>query len=587
MSTPTPRRRALGWAAKVTAGAGISLLATLALPSVGCRGGLPRPLEAAGTDEGSPRRGGVLRLSSFGDIRGLDPANIADGLVSTLHQLLFAGLVDFDERGEIVPRLAERFVRSDDGTVYTFFLRKGVVFHDGELLHADDVKRSIERALHPSAPNPYASFFGSIRGYKAFSEGKTDSLEGVRVEGDLAVSITLDAPDSTFLPLLAMQVLRPVCKSTGARYRDGAPPCGAGPFKLAKGGYVRGQSVTLERHDAYYEPGKPYLDGVVFQFGVSPSSAKHKFLTGELDTLRDMTQGDILAFTRDPTWAPLATYERERQIMGEAMNTELAPFDDVEVRRAVACVLDRSHYELVKPVTLRAAPRAIPPGTPGYDANDPGQPTSLTEALEHMRRAGYPYDPITKTGGYPHVVPYTTYRQGVSEYTAQVFAQEVAKIGIRVDIRLVSYPAYLAQIGRRKKVAVGPWGWSEDYPDAIDFLESMFHSKGIADEDASNVSFYSNPTFDGLVDRARRELDPSRRRELVARAVRQVYDDAPFAFAYSVRFVDVRQPYLRGYTPHAVWPRNVAFAWLDRKTKGSLAGRDPRLVSPLGSLVGP
>ena len=59
-----------------------------------------------------------------------------------------------------------------------------------------------------------------------------------------------------------------------------------GPFKLAKGGYVRGQSVTLERHDAYYEPGKPYLDGVVFQFGVSPSSAKHKFLTGELDTLR-------------------------------------------------------------------------------------------------------------------------------------------------------------------------------------------------------------------------------------------------------------------------------------------------------------
>jgi ABC-type transport system substrate-binding protein len=115
----------------------------------------------------------------------------------------------------------------------------------------------------------------------------------------------------------------------------------------------------------------------------------------------------------------------------------------------------------------------------------------------------------------------------------------------------------------------------------------LFHSKGIADEDASNVSFYSSPTFDGLVDRAKRELDPSRRRELVGRAVRQVYDDAPFAFAYSVRFVDVRQPYLRGYTPHAVWPRNVAFAWLDRKARTSLSGREPRLVSPLGSLVGP
>jgi ABC-type transport system substrate-binding protein len=525
-------------------------------------------------------------MSSFGDIRGLDPANIADGLVSTLHQLLFAGLVDFDDKGEVVPRLAERFERSADGLTYRFYLRKGVLFHDGTELTADDVKRSIERALHPSAPNPYASFYASIRGYDAFAAKTTEDLEGVRVDGTYVVSIALVAPDSTFLPLLAMHVLRPVCKSGGKRYTDTFHPCGTGPFKLPEGGWVRGQSVSLVRHDGYFEPGKPYLDGVVFTVGMTISAAKYKFLNGELDTLRDLTQADILAFQRDPRWEPQTAYDRERQIMGEAMNTELPPFDNVEVRRAVAAALDRTHYEKVKPTTLRAATQPIPPGTPGFDASVKGQTYDLGAALEHMKRAGYPYDPATKTGGYPHVIPYYTYRQGVSEYTAQIFAQEVAKIGLRIELRLVNYPTYLAQIGRRGKVPVGPWGWSEDYPDAIDFLESMFHTKGIADEDASNVSFYASPTFDALVDRAKRELDPGRRKDLVSEAVTKLCEDAPFAFAYSVRFFDVHQGYVRAYHQHPVWPRDVAFSWLDRTR--STSAHAARLVpgrSPLAGLA--
>lgn len=591
--TPRPRLT-LTLASATSVGASLLLLASLAAPVsvAGCAGGLPPPLPAESPENAPPRRGGTLRMSSFGDIRGLDPANIADGLVSTLHQLLFAGLVDFDDHGEVVPRLAERYERSSDGRTYRFFLRKGVLFHDGTELLADDVKRSIERALHPSAPNPYASFFASIRGYDAFAAKKTEDLEGVRVEGTYVVSITLVEPDSTFLPLLAMQILRPVCKSGGRRYTDTFHACGAGPFKLPEGGFLRGQSVTLVRHDGYYEAGKPYLDSIVFSFGVTISAAKYKFLNGDLDTLRDLTQGDVLAFQRDPRWTPYAAYDRERQIMGEAMNTELAPFDNVEVRRAVAAALDRSHYEKVKPTTLRAATQPIPPGTPGYDASLKGQEHDLAAALEHMKRAGYPYDPVTKTGGYPKTIPYYTYRQGVSEYTAQVFAQEVAKIGLRIELRLVNYPTYIAQIGRRGRVPVGPWGWSEDYPDAIDFLESLFHTKGIADEDASNVSFYRSPSFDGLVDAAKRELEPGRRKDLISRAVTKLCEDAPFAFAYSVRFYDVHQGYVRNYHVHPVWPLDVSFAWLDRGTSNASARTHADLGramspshSPLGSLL--
>jgi ABC-type transport system substrate-binding protein len=562
-----------------------AVAAWLAAASTGCSGELPAPLPAAHPDDPTPRRGGTVRTSTFGDIRGLDPANIADGLVSSMHQLLFAGLVDFDERGAVVPRLAERIDAAPDGLQYRFTLRRGVLFHDGTELTADDVKRSVERALHPSAPNPYSTFYSSIFGYDDFANKRREDLAGVTVEGSHVVTFRLSQPDSTFLPLLAMQPLRPVCKSAGRRFTDDFLACGAGPFKLAEGGWVRGQSLTLVRHDGYYEPGKPYLDRVVFTFGMTLSTSKYKFTHGELDALRDLTQGDVLRFAADPRWRPLGEYERERQIMGEAMNTEVAPFDNVEIRRAVAAAIDRRHYEAVKPSLLRAANQPIPPGTPGYDPGQAGQQTDLAQALEHMRRAGYPYDPVTKTGGYPHVIPYYTYRQGASEYTAQVFQQEVAKIGLRIELRLVNYPTYLAQIARRRQVAIGPWGWSEDYPDAIDFLDSLFHSRSIADEDANNVSFYSNPRFDALVDSAKRELEPKRRARLVSEAVDLVCDEAPFAFAYTVRFYEVHQPYLRGYRPHPVWARDVSSAWIDRAMAGATRGA---VVGPgaLGSLFG-
>lgn len=283
----------------------LALVATLGAAAAGCSDDLPAPLPVAHPDDATPRRGGTVRTSTFGDIRSLDPANIADGLVSSMHQLLFAGLVDFDENGKVVPRLAERIDASPDGLHYRFTLRRGVLFHDGTELTADDVKRSVERALHPSAPNPYSTFYASIVGYNDFTQKRTEDLAGVVVEGSHVVSFRLTEPDSTFLPLLAMQPLRPVCKSAGRRYRDDFLACGAGPFKLLEGGWVRGQSLTLVRHDGYYEPGKPYLDRVVFTFGMTLSTSKYKFMNGDLDALRDLTQGDVLRFAPTLAGVPL------------------------------------------------------------------------------------------------------------------------------------------------------------------------------------------------------------------------------------------------------------------------------------------
>jgi ABC-type transport system substrate-binding protein len=267
------------------------------------------------------------------------------------------------------------------------------------------------------------------------------------------------------------------------------------------------------------------------------------------------------------------------------MNTEIAPFDNVEVRRAVAAAIDREHMRLIRPGNLRAANLPIPPAVPGANPKLRGQSYDYEAALEHMRKAGYPYDPKTGQGGWPHPVKYVIYRQGLSEYTVQLLAQDLAKIGIRLDVQVVNYPSYLAITHRRGKAAMTQYGWQQDYPDPSDFLDPLFHSRAINDEDTNNLAFYKNPRLDALLDRAKRELDPAARQRLYDEAQEIVCDEAPWAFTYYYRWYDAHQPYVRGYKPHSVWTHHVSFSWLDRGS-GAQAGLFAAPPSTLAAVLG-
>lgn len=541
---------------------GLLAVALALLPA--CSRELPAPIPAAHDETAPPGRGGTLRIATFGDIRSIDPATLSDGLAPTIDVLLYAGLVDYDARGEVRGDLAERWEIADEGRRVRFFLREGARFHDGEEVTAEDVKRSAERALHPTTPNPYASFYESIDGYDDYAKGKAEELRGVAVEGRYVVSFTLRAPDATFLPVMALMPLRPVCKSAGSRYKDDFHACGAGPFKLARGGWERGRQITVTRHERYHRPGLPRLDAVEMTFLVHVATERFKFERGEIDVLRDFLQPDLLRYQADARWTPFGEYEPERQIGGEAMNVETPPFDRVEVRRAVAAAIDREQIRLVKSSNLRPAFQAVPPGVPGHNASLRCQEHDLSRALEHMRRAGLAYDPATGAGGWPEPIPYLVYRQGLPEFTAQVLAQQLAKIGLRLEVRVVNYATFIALRGRRGRSPFGPGMWTQDYPHPADFLEPLFHTKSINPEDSNNWSFYSNARLDDALDRAKRELDPARRQSLYDDAQQIVCDDAPWAFTYAYRWYTQRQPYVRGYRTHPMWTHDLVDTFLDR-----------------------
>jgi len=570
------------WIRKRTEPAAVAALAALAWLACACREPPPSPIAAAGNP--APVRGGELHLASFGDIKSLDPAVASDSLTDEAIQLMFAGLVDFDDQGRVVPDLAERFERSDDGLVYRFFLRPNLFFQDGSPLRAEDCKRSIERALHPDTPSSYSLFYDRIVGFDDFQSRKRDHLAGVVVEGERVLAVHLREPDATFLPAFAMQALRPVCPSAGDRYDDAWQPCGAGPFELAS--WDKGRRLRLVRFDKWWEPGKPYLDAITYSYGMNVVTERYKLEQGDLDIDRELSLPDTFRYQNDPRWKPLGAYDGIPSINGEEMNVEMPPFDNVEVRRAVAAAIDRDELRLLKTSALVPLYRVLVPVLGGDDPNFPAQKYDYAAALEHMRRAGYAYDPKTGKGGWPKPITYPVYKQGLYELSAQVVQQQLAKIGLRIEIKVVSYPTYLMMTKRRGTAALAPSSWAQDYPDPNDFFEPIFTTSAINDEDSNNGSFYSNPKLDDLVKRGRRELDPKKRKAIYDEADAIVCSDAPWAMEYQYRYYGVHQPYVKGLRWSAVWPNYVRDVWLDRASKVAMRAGVPRgLLASLAEVL--
>lgn len=556
-----------------------ALLLLLGLPTAH----VASPLGAA-SNSASPVRGGTLHVASIVNIRTLDPALAYDEAATIIGDLLFAKLVTWDDNGHIVGELAESFHVSTDGSTYAFVLRPNVVFHDGTKLHAADVKRSLERTLHPRTPSPGASRYELIRGVAAFREGKASDVAGVRVTGDLSLDIVLEHPDATFLSLLTLNFAAPVCPSSGTSVEAARPPlpCGAGPFRLAS--WEPDGVIRLERHDGYFHPGRPYLDAIEWLMNERPTSQRYKFERGVLDYVRGLGTQDAGLYQSHLGWKPFWSMSNVFTTNGVFLNTEMPPFDVLAVRRAVALALDPSVLEVVR-TDVRGAAHIAPHGIPGASPNAPGREHNLAAALEQMRIAGYPFDPTTGRGGYPHVINYVAPGDTFEQQAAEIWMQQLARIGIRIQLDLQSYASYLSKISRRRTATMGWAGWQADFPDASNFFEATLASRSIDDEHSQNYAFFKNDELDRLLDDASREMDAAARARMFLRAEEIVRDQAPWIPTHTPRIFEVWQPYVRGYHPHPIIPQRFRDVWIDKQPAKRAEQRASMLV-PWGVMRG-
>jgi len=506
--------------------------------------------EGDSSDQGTPTApvtGGELRLLGRDPIT-LDPACASDVDSANYIVEVFGGLVTIDRELQIVPDIAERWDISDDGTVYTFQLRRGVLFHKGDRqATASDVKYSMERALDPDTQSPVAeTYLGDIVGVEEFADGEADEVTGIEVVDNYTLRLTIDAPKPYFLAKLTYptgfvvdrrQVEGSTCFSKTNWQRK---PNATGPFKLKE--WDLGQRIVLEPNSRYHL-GAPSLGRVVYTLG--GGSAITMYENDEID-VTGVGLNDIER-VRDPA-EPLNKEFHEAPRMDIwyiGFNVEDEPFDDPKVRQAFAHAIDKD--KLIEVVLLDAVVEAdgiLPPDIPGFNEDLQGlefDPEKAQQLLAESNYAeGLPDIEIASSGRGASVGP-------VSE--AILFMWE-ENLGVDVSVRQTEFATFLDDL-RDGEYQMFELGWVADYPDPENFLKIQFYSGS-----SNNYSQYANPEVDRLLEQADTEADEARRLSLYQQAEQIIVNEASWIPLFHDKFSVLIKPYVKGYLlPPFVIPR--------------------------------
>jgi peptide/nickel transport system substrate-binding protein len=255
---------------------------------------------------------------------GLDPTTAAAAAIGeVVHMSVLEGLTKINMDGKITPLLAESWTIDPDGRVYTFKLKKGVKFHDGETFDASDVKFSFERAKAPGSTN------------KA-KKAVFDNISRVDTPDPSTVIVVLNNADGNFLFRMGENravILHPKCAPTTA-----TRPFGTGPLKFYS--WHRGSSITLVKNDQFRDSGKVQMKKVTFRFINDPAAQVAALLAGDIDGMpRFGALESLKQFQNDPRFSVVVGGTEGKTIM--TINNKRKPFDDVRVRRALAAAIDR------------------------------------------------------------------------------------------------------------------------------------------------------------------------------------------------------------------------------------------------------
>ncbi len=509
-----------------------------------------------------PVYGGEVVIADEDDYRTLDPAISYDERGWNGEWMIFDTLVRYDENLQIVPHLATRWERSEDGLTWTFHLRDDVRFHNGRAMVAADVVYSWSRLFDPTLASPGADFFGAI-------VGADDVLAGAGRGGNAETPSGLSAPDATTVVVRLKRVDPTFIYAVGMLFGSVIPreeveargdqwafsPVGTGPFVLTE--WALGEKTVFLANRDYWNPTLPYVDRVTHLAGYPANVQFLKLEAGEIHQVDRVTAPDYLWARQDPVWSKQLALVPQVDTYAERMDCERAPFDNVWFRRAVSAAINRDKLAQLRNGRLTPTSSFLPPGMPGHEEGLPWQSYDPVAAKEALAKAGYP-------DGYPDSIPYMTLTDEASRTLSQSIQQDLSAIGISIEIQAVTFPMYLTATQKKDTVSFSYAAWAMDFPHPSNFLEAKFHSKNIADENSVNDARYRNPEVDALLDQARAALDPAAQTELYRAAHRLIAADAPYAFAYHSSTTLVTAPVLRGFVPSAVYSRDLRGVWLDQ-----------------------
>ncbi len=486
---------------------------------------LPAGAEDYQPDPNAQSGGGIV-ITYKDDVATLDPAIGYDWQNWSMIKSLFDGLMDYDPgTTDLRPGLAESYTISDNGTVFTFQLRADVKFHNGREMTAEDVVYSLNRVTNPETQSPGAGFFWSIKGYDAVASGEAETLEGVTITGPSTVQIELSRPDATFLHVMALNFASVVPQEAVEAAGDdfGKSPVGTGAFSLAE--WTIGQRLIFAKNDDYWRNGLPYLDQITFEVGQEPIVALLRLQNGEVDVPGDgIPPAKFQEVMGDPAQAERVVEGGQLHTGYITLNTQMPPFDNAEVRRAVNMAINKDR--IIQIINGRAIPatQPLPPTMPGY-----------TEGYE-----GYAFDPATARAmlagaGFAEGFETELYVMNTdpNPRIAQAIQQDLAGIGITAVIKSLAQANVIAAGGEEDQAPMiwsGGMAWIADFPDAANFYGPILGCSG-AVQGGWNWSWYCNQELDAKSTEADAIVDPARageRLEMWSEIYMEIMEDAPW-----------------------------------------------------------
>ncbi len=446
----------------------------------------------------------TIRIGSLYEPQNLDnTAGAGQGINEAFNGNVYEALFQLTDAGSVEPKLVESYEASEDGLTYTFKLKPGVTFHSGDPLTAADVKYSIERV---TAETSQSSRRRSL-----------STIAGVETPDDQTVVITLSAR-SISLPYNLSYVW--IVNDAAADIT--ATEDGTGPYTL--GEWRRGSALALERFDGYWDEA-PTNGEVVYTYFTDATALNNALLTNAVDVITSVQSPDSLAqFAGNPAFVITEGASTTKELL--AYNDRVAPFDNVQVRKALARATDKAR--LLNSIwgeygTLIGS--FVPPTDPWYVDLTDVDAYEVESAKQLLAEAGYP-DGFEFTLDTPDYDPHPL--------VAQFLQSEYAKIGVTVNINIITANEWYTKIYQEKN-------FQATLQEHVNHRDIVFYG---------NPDFYwgyNNPDVVKLVADAEAASSEAEQVEKLTEANRIIAEDAASNWLYLYPQIVVSAANVSGY----------------------------------------
>ncbi len=468
----------------------------------------------------------VLTVSQAAGIKTLDVSKATDIYASAIFEQVMEGLtrVIVDENGndKIVPGIAESWEKSEDGLVWTFYMRKNAKWSDGVPVVAEDYKYSIMRTLNPETGSTYAFILSPIKNANLYNAGKIGAEEvGIEVIDDYTIKFTLENPTSYFLSLTAYKTLFPQRKDVVEKFgnKNGSnieSVIGNGPFKLVE--WIPNNKLTLVKSDTYWDAEVVKLDKVNIPVVLDSSALMNMLYNGQVD----------LAGVSKPEWVEKFTKSGKFNVTkgytaGEnygIFNLEDPLFKNKKVRQAFSLAVTRDDlanvifhglfegaYGWTPPAVMigdKEYRAEVPEPLKALEEQYPDPKTLLIEGLEEL---GIDPDPANLEVTYLNASSGEFAKRNF-EYFQQMWRKT---LGVTVKGEFTEWAVFQKRVDDQD-FQLGGLAWIGDYNDPSTFFDIWK-----SDAKIYNIGF-NNAEYDQLITNAAKESDDDKRLEMFARA---------------------------------------------------------------------